>query len=1027
MEEIYDIVIVGGGISGLYCLSRILEKNPNCNVILLEKENYLGGKSSSKYDENGNVEYEMGPQRVLPTHYRMKKLLGELCIPMIPIASDVFIQTERDNFNLEFDRPNISENNKSFYDIYENGHTSVIKRFLETIPEKFIKILINVENLECIENVYTIITNNGEIFSHRVIVACTPNIYYNWSVFRNNEKMNNILSSVEPYSILKIMGKKSQEISFHESENFRIYTSNPLSMVSVDKIRKWFNIGFITGEDAEELHDVYCNYPEKYDLLIRNYFDETTENLIHTENIESIFWNKSLFTWKKDVTQQKIIYMCIEPLSNLHIVGDTFSNYQGWCEGCLQTCDMVLYRVNPCGDYSIDYSQHIKFIVDQENENLCGPCAFTNILYLSLLNSTNLIHSRIKPKPPQILYSSLFLYYNTRKITEETNIDSGVRLITMFQSFINSGIIPETIWSLESNHSIYQKPSIDCYEFAKKYPWNFDYIDIILPFQSSIFLDISMNLCNSNLFLLELKMYHHQFVDEKGYLIIDFDYAYKGYNHAVVIVGIDFIDKKIICINSQAQMNPRNLGYFYLHFQHFNELYINSLYLIKVSMDRFNTIPKEIYDTICLQEKKNKDICSQSLINKTWRIHTPYIYYDHIIVGAGITGQYLAYRLVQLYPNDKILLVDDNIENSKIHTYEYNINNKNVFLFSSIEEICINASKYTMNTIKDLSIDYKFCNFKFNFPWEKFQCDICNFLSINNILKLLDVNYKIEIFKNVYLSSISFEVFLKNYGYDTNDFQEYILKVPFPIGLYTCINSYLPSDKISIDFFELFSKFLENFKIYNSLFDFLENYSPLCFLKTFFASLETKQLYLYKQHCNYQFSDKLELLYGNIYWTNRDNSKLLSKIIPIYITRLYIILEKYFESTCIKIMNTRAFIKDNLIRLDIENFYTKPSYIINGMINELYMWEELKNFILENFNQYNPIQFVVFQYTNDGFPEISKNEKSLWENYEKMLYAEQNIHYLNSNMSMNLGQVEGNFEMVEILLSKKIEISNNKK
>jgi hypothetical protein len=43
----YNIIIVGGGISGLYCAYRILEKKPKCKILILESESHLGGRAGS--------------------------------------------------------------------------------------------------------------------------------------------------------------------------------------------------------------------------------------------------------------------------------------------------------------------------------------------------------------------------------------------------------------------------------------------------------------------------------------------------------------------------------------------------------------------------------------------------------------------------------------------------------------------------------------------------------------------------------------------------------------------------------------------------------------------------------------------------------------------------------------------------------------------------------------------------------------------------------------------------------------------
>jgi phytoene dehydrogenase-like protein len=48
-EYIYDIIIVGGGISGLYMARKCL--SDGLSVLLLEKEDRLGGRIHTKYNQ----------------------------------------------------------------------------------------------------------------------------------------------------------------------------------------------------------------------------------------------------------------------------------------------------------------------------------------------------------------------------------------------------------------------------------------------------------------------------------------------------------------------------------------------------------------------------------------------------------------------------------------------------------------------------------------------------------------------------------------------------------------------------------------------------------------------------------------------------------------------------------------------------------------------------------------------------------------------------------------------------------------
>jgi protoporphyrinogen oxidase len=54
-EKIYDYVIIGAGISGLYCAYNILQKNPNSKIIILEKNNKIGGRIGKETFEGVQV------------------------------------------------------------------------------------------------------------------------------------------------------------------------------------------------------------------------------------------------------------------------------------------------------------------------------------------------------------------------------------------------------------------------------------------------------------------------------------------------------------------------------------------------------------------------------------------------------------------------------------------------------------------------------------------------------------------------------------------------------------------------------------------------------------------------------------------------------------------------------------------------------------------------------------------------------------------------------------------------------------
>ena len=67
----YDVIVVGGGLAGLSCAFHVSKKGRD--VLLLEKNEFLGGRTSSFFD--GNMEVESGLHRYIGYYKELPKLL----------------------------------------------------------------------------------------------------------------------------------------------------------------------------------------------------------------------------------------------------------------------------------------------------------------------------------------------------------------------------------------------------------------------------------------------------------------------------------------------------------------------------------------------------------------------------------------------------------------------------------------------------------------------------------------------------------------------------------------------------------------------------------------------------------------------------------------------------------------------------------------------------------------------------------------------------------------------------------------
>lgn len=90
---LYDIIIIGGGISGLYSAYNLLKKKPLLKILILERNNYLGGriKTFNKKINNHHYIWEEGAGRLNDNHTLFIELIDNLNLKnnLSKIGSDI--------------------------------------------------------------------------------------------------------------------------------------------------------------------------------------------------------------------------------------------------------------------------------------------------------------------------------------------------------------------------------------------------------------------------------------------------------------------------------------------------------------------------------------------------------------------------------------------------------------------------------------------------------------------------------------------------------------------------------------------------------------------------------------------------------------------------------------------------------------------------------------------------------------------------------------------------------------------------
>ena len=90
-NEIYDVVIIGGGIAGINAAMKLSKKK---RVLLLDERKYWGGRISTKYQPR----YEIGAARFSNKHKLLDKLIKLFKLTKIPIPKYIdYIQDDKNN------------------------------------------------------------------------------------------------------------------------------------------------------------------------------------------------------------------------------------------------------------------------------------------------------------------------------------------------------------------------------------------------------------------------------------------------------------------------------------------------------------------------------------------------------------------------------------------------------------------------------------------------------------------------------------------------------------------------------------------------------------------------------------------------------------------------------------------------------------------------------------------------------------------------------------------------------------------
>lgn len=379
-----DIIIIGGGIAGLYSAYKILKIKPHVKLLIIEKDK-IGGRIGTEMFQGVRVMTGAGIGRKNKDRL-LNNLLKELDIHVTTFISSRkyklhchvkkiftllkkrFAETRPNKTFKQFALPLLgNEMYKNFvacagYSDYENedayetfynygfednfsDFTGVsipwnllIEALVKKIGRRFC--FANVTKIKASDN-FTIYTNKGNYMCDKIILATT---------IESVQKLLPlpIYRQIHGQSFLRVYGKftkASTEIMNRYVDGYTIVPGPLKKIIPMNKEKGVFMIAYSDNEDADLLKKYSKNTPKN-----REYFCKLIERALGiSEKLDLIAMKE--FYWKIGThyyeplrgfdNRKEFIKRAQHPFPGILVVGELISTNQGWVEGALESTEVV--------------------------------------------------------------------------------------------------------------------------------------------------------------------------------------------------------------------------------------------------------------------------------------------------------------------------------------------------------------------------------------------------------------------------------------------------------------------------------------------------------------------------------------------------------------------------------------------------------------------------------------------------------------------------------------------------------------
>jgi hypothetical protein len=247
--------------------------------------------------------------------------------------------------------------NYGFDDNYQNWTAlsipwdELIKSLIGKIGKENISFNTEVRDIETLEKGYKIITNKGEFYCRKTIVATTIDTVL--KIVPGASSKNSIYQNIKGQPFLRTYGKFSTDSlnTMRELVPALTVVPGPLQkIIPMDVEKGVYMICYNDNASAKKLKTISQDNEENRELFCRLLEKSlgAPKDSLKLLAISDFYWEIGTHYYRplpsKYKTRNEFIKLAQNPHENMLVVGELISTNQGWVEGSLESVDKVVTR-----------------------------------------------------------------------------------------------------------------------------------------------------------------------------------------------------------------------------------------------------------------------------------------------------------------------------------------------------------------------------------------------------------------------------------------------------------------------------------------------------------------------------------------------------------------------------------------------------------------------------------------------------------------------------------------------------------